>query len=80
LPSFCAGFVQRARANGPAGKSKRHLVDRAHGEWFWRITPDGRVDATLPKVSEWKGPYHGARACLETVRRLKALGAMPEPG
>ncbi len=48
-----------------------HLVDRVHGEWFWRIAPDGRVDPTLPKVSEWKGPYHGTRACLETLRRLK---------
>ena len=59
---------------------EQHLVDRVHGEWFWRITAEGRVDAALPKVSEWKGPYHGTRACLETVRRLKALGAMPEPG
>jgi mannobiose 2-epimerase len=49
---------------------EEHLVDRVHGEWFWRIMPDGRVDPTLPKVSEWKGPYHATRACLETLRRL----------
>ena len=30
---------------------------------------------TLPKVSEWKGPYHASRACLETIRRLKAIAA-----
>ena len=47
-----------------------NLVDRVHGEWFWRISPDGRPDAKLPKVSEWKGPYHATRACLETMRRL----------
>ncbi len=47
-----------------------HLVDRVHGEWFWRINEDGLPDSTLPKVSEWKGPYHGSRACLETLRRL----------
>ena len=47
-----------------------NLVDRVHGEWFWRISPDGRPDAKLPKVSEWKGPYHGTRACLEIIRRL----------
>jgi cellobiose epimerase len=52
---------------------EEHLVDRIHGEWFWRIRPDGQVDAGLPKVSEWKGPYHGTRACLETVRRLGRL-------
>ncbi|MFZ0829445.1 MAG: AGE family epimerase/isomerase [Verrucomicrobiia bacterium] len=55
-----------------------HLVDRVHGEWFWRITPEGRVDPTLPKVSEWKGPYHGSRACLETLRRLHAIAAARE--
>jgi len=52
---------------------EQHLVDHVHGEWFWRILPDGQPDATLPKVSEWKGPYHGTRMCLETLRRLKEL-------
>jgi mannobiose 2-epimerase len=52
---------------------EEHLVDRAHGEWFWRIGPDGRLDPTLPKVSEWKGPYHGSRACLEIMRRLRLV-------
>ncbi|MBC8096469.1 MAG: AGE family epimerase/isomerase, partial [Akkermansiaceae bacterium] len=50
----------------------RNLVDRVHGEWFWRINADGQPDSSLPKVSEWKGPYHGSRMCLETLRRLKA--------
>ena len=53
---------------------ENRLVDRVHGEWFWRITPEGQVDATLPKVSEWKGPYHASRMCLETLHRLKAIG------
>jgi cellobiose epimerase len=51
----------------------RRLVDRVHGEWFWRINEDGRPDPTLPKVSEWKGPYHGSRMCLEAMHRLKHL-------
>lgn len=50
--------------------AERHLVDRVHGEWFWRIDPDGTPNRNLPKVSEWKGPYHVSRACLETMRRL----------
>jgi mannobiose 2-epimerase len=54
---------------------EQHLADRVHGEWFWRITPEGRVDPTRPKVSEWKGPYHGSRACLETLHRLRAISA-----
>ena len=48
----------------------RNLIDRVHGEWFWRINKDGKPDAKLPKMSEWKGPYHVSRACLETMRRL----------
>jgi len=51
------------------------LVDRVHGEWFWRINPDGQPDQKLPKVSEWKGPYHATRACLETLRRLQAISS-----
>lgn len=54
---------------------ERHLVDRVHGEWFWRINEDGRPDPTVPKVSEWKGPYHGSRACLEALRRLEQINA-----
>ena len=54
---------------------KQNLVDRVHGEWFWRINPEGSVDATLPKVSEWKGPYHATRACLETLRRINEIGS-----
>jgi mannobiose 2-epimerase len=52
---------------------EQHLVDRLHGEWFWRINEDGRPDPKLPKVSEWKGPYHGSRMCLETMHRLHTI-------
>ncbi len=52
---------------------QEHLVDRVHGEWFWRIHPDGHPDPTLPKVSEWKGPYHVTRACLEILSRVEKI-------
>ena len=55
---------------------ENHLVDRVHGEWFWRINEDGRPDPKLPKVSEWKGPYHGSRMCLETLHRLHTLSGL----
>jgi mannobiose 2-epimerase len=74
--SHDAKFLEAARHTW--GFIERHLVDRVHGEWFWRITPEGRVDPTLPKVSEWKGPYHGSRMCLETLRRLRAISAGKE--
>jgi mannobiose 2-epimerase len=54
---------------------ENNLVDRVHGEWLWRINQDGRPDPKLPKVSEWKGPYHGSRMCLETLHRLRHLAA-----
>ena len=51
---------------------QNRLVDRVHGEWFWRVAPDGKVDANLPKVSAWKCPYHNSRCCLEIIRRAAA--------
>jgi mannobiose 2-epimerase len=58
---------------------ENRLVDRVHGEWFWRINVDGRPDLKLPKISEWKGPYHGSRACLEALHRLRALSTGEQP-
>jgi mannobiose 2-epimerase len=49
---------------------KRSMVDQVHGEWFWRVRADGTIDESEPKVSEWKGPYHSVRMCLEMLRRL----------
>lgn len=46
------------------------MVDRVGGEWFWRVGADGLVDDALPKVSEWKCPYHTVRMALEMMRRL----------
>ena len=52
---------------------EKYFVDLEHGEWFWRIDPTGRPDPTEPKVSEWKGPYHGVRGCLELLKRLEQI-------
>lgn len=52
---------------------ERYITDRVHGDWFWRINPDGKLEAQRPKVSEWKGPYHSGRACLEAMRRLEQI-------
>ncbi len=60
-------------AQGVWNYIEKNLVDHVHGEWFWRIAPEGSVDATLPKVSEWKGPYHATRACLEALRRIDPI-------
>ncbi len=53
---------------------QNYQVDRKFGEWFWKTDADGQPDLTLPKISQWKCPYHNGRACIETINRLdKAL-------
>ncbi len=47
------------------------LVDRAHGEWFKRIQPDGTVDNEHYKAGPWDCPYHNSRACFEMLDRLR---------
>ena len=52
---------------------EKYFIDRENGEWFWRINRDGQPDPAEPKVSQWKGPYHNVRACLEIIRRLEQI-------
>ena len=47
------------------------IVDRVHGDWFWRVSRDGVPDDSMPKVSAWKCPYHNGRCCLEILRRIE---------
>lgn len=49
------------------------IVDKKNGEWFYGILPGGRPDHSKCKISEWKGPYHNARACMEILNRLGKL-------
>ena len=53
------------------------LVDRVYGEWFWRITPEGRAGPDAAEGQRMEGAFHGTRACLETLRRLAALRNPP---
>ncbi len=47
------------------------ILDKAHGEWFWKVDRDGNPDLTKYKVEPWKGPYHNTRACMEVWKRLE---------
>jgi mannobiose 2-epimerase len=52
---------------------EKYFIDRENGEWFWRIDRNGLPDQAEPKVSQWKGPYHNVRTCLEATRRLARI-------
>jgi mannobiose 2-epimerase len=52
---------------------EKYFIDQENGEWFWRIDRNGRPDPAELKVSQWKGPYHNVRACLETIKRLEQI-------
>ncbi len=52
---------------------ENHLVDRKNGEWLWTAPMTAPPEPAAMKISEWKAPYHNARACLETLKRLKEL-------
>ena len=58
---------------------ERRLLDREHGEWFWKTSRAGRPARELPKVSLWKCPYHNGRMCFEAVRRLDEIAAAAGP-
>lgn len=50
---------------------EEYFVDRENGEWFYEIDDKSKPDMKQHKVSEWKGPYHNGRACIELLERLK---------
>jgi mannobiose 2-epimerase len=52
-----------------------YVVDRTYGEWYYRLSSEGRPELDLPKVSPWKGPYHNVRAALEVIERTKRLSS-----
>jgi mannobiose 2-epimerase len=51
---------------------EKYIVDRRHGEWFWRVSKAGVPNATEDKVGPWKCPYHNSRTCFEAMQRLDA--------
>lgn len=49
--------------------TEQHFVDKKYGEWYWGFNEEGVLNKELPKVTEWKAPYHNSRMCLEIIRR-----------
>ncbi len=44
--------------------TKNHLIDKIHGEWYFRVDKNGKVYKQEDKISMWKAPYHTSRACI----------------
>lgn len=44
--------------------TKNNLIDYKNGEWYFRVSKEGRVYTEEDKVSMWKAPYHTSRACI----------------
>lgn len=53
---------------------EKYIADQKNGEWIWRVTKEDCPVTSEYKVSEWKGPYHNTRACMEILNRLNAIG------
>jgi mannobiose 2-epimerase len=47
-----------------------NIVDKRNGEWFWKTSRAGIPALEMPKLSQWKCPYHNGRMCFEISRRL----------
>jgi cellobiose epimerase len=52
---------------------EQYIVDKKHGEWFWRVSRNGQPYLDEPKVSEWKSAYHNSRTCMEILHRIDKL-------
>lgn len=49
------------------------MIDKENGEWFWKVSRAGVPAGDLPKLSQWKCPYHNGRMCFEISRRLSEI-------
>ncbi|MBL7113347.1 MAG: AGE family epimerase/isomerase [Bacteroidales bacterium] len=48
----------------------KYFIDRANGEWYYRVDANGKPISSYEKAGPWKCPYHNTRMCLEILRRL----------
>ncbi len=49
---------------------KEKIIDKAGGEWLFRVDQKGVPYNEEDKAGFWKCPYHNSRACLEILKRL----------
>ena len=52
---------------------EKYIVDRRHGEWFWKVSREGIPSPDKFKVDQWKCPYHNSRSCFEVMGRTETI-------
>ena len=50
-----------------------YLIDRKHGEWFWRVSEQNIPYPEDPKIGIWKCPYHSGRALMRIIEKLNTI-------
>lgn len=52
---------------------KNYMIDKEHGEWYWRVNTSGKPYKSDEKAGFWKCPYHNSRACIEIIERINKI-------
>ncbi len=52
---------------------QKYIKDYKNGEWFWRVTRNGKPYENQEKAGFWKCPYHNSRMCMEIMERIEKL-------
>lgn len=50
---------------------EKFIIDKVHGEWFWKVSREGKPRLEMAKVNSWKCPYHNSRMCFEFLERIE---------
>lgn len=51
--------------------AKDKVKDHKYGDWFFKISQNGKPYLNEDKIGPWKCPYHTVRACIEVIRRTE---------
>ena len=50
---------------------QERIVDRVHGEWFWRVDRDGTPDTRCPRCRLGNAPITTVAAASKSIRRTR---------
>ncbi|WP_044210528.1 AGE family epimerase/isomerase [Flammeovirga sp. OC4] len=60
-------------AHGLWQYTQEHIINKEHGEWWWRVDENNVPNLEEDKVGPWKAPYHNGRACIEGMKRFEKI-------